>query len=146
MLEFWQNEKKVKVNAIYNKGKVGQTVIFGKRVNWGDDSDHTKYPLSKYACPSIFTIVEKQEGENGYYILKDVKNDFIKLKLNEYSCGTLYDAQEWLIWNEMYKNTICSHKQRKIEELENKIKFLEDIIIKQGERIVKKEQAKNWDF
>ena len=71
MLEFWQNGKKIEVNAIYDKGKAGQTVIFGQRVDWGVNPDPTEYPLSKYPCPSIFTIVKKQEGKDGYYILSD---------------------------------------------------------------------------
>ena len=77
MLEFWQDGKEIEISAIYNNGKVGQMVIFGERVDWGVNPDPTKKPLSQYPCPSIFTIVEKQEGENGYYILKDAKGKLI---------------------------------------------------------------------
>ena len=60
MLGFWQNGKKIEVNAIFDKGKVGQLVIFGERVEWGVNPDPTESPLSQYPCPSIFTIVEKK--------------------------------------------------------------------------------------
>ena len=62
MLEFWKDGKKIELRAIYEKGKVGQMVILGERVNWGVNPDPSKKPLSQYTYPSIFTIVEKVEG------------------------------------------------------------------------------------
>ncbi len=143
MFEFWQNGKKIEVKAIDSKGKVGQMVIFGERVDWGVNPDPTKKPLSQYTCPSIFTIVEKQEGENGYYILKDAKGNSIKVTFDScYSC-LLYDSQEWLTWNDIREKEKFSRKQRKIEQLEGNVELLKDILIKQGARIVTKAQAED---
>ena len=145
MLSFWQNGKEIEVKAIYGNGKVGQTVIFGQRVDWGVNPDTTKYPLSQYPCPSIFTIVEKIEGKNGYYVLSDANGNRIKLQDKFYGAseGYLYDAQEWLTWNALREKEKLSRKQRKIEQLEGHVELLKDILIKQGARIVTKEQAKD---
>lgn len=143
MLEFWQNGKKIEISAIYSKGKVGQMVIFGERVDWGVNPDPTKNPLSQYPCPSIFTIVEKQEGENGYYILKDAKGNSIKVTFDSCDSWWLYDSQEWLTCNDFHEKEKLSFKQRKIEQLEGHLELLKDIIIKQGIRIVTKAQAED---
>ena len=145
MLEFWQKGKKIEVKAIYSNGKVGQTVIFGQRVDWGVNPDTTKYPLSQYPCPSIFTIVEKIEGKNGYYVLSDANGNRIKLQDEYYGASEsyLYDAQEWLTWNALHEKEKLSRKQRKIEQLEGHVELLKDILIKQGARIVTQEQAKD---
>ena len=143
MLEFWQNGKKIEISAIYNKGKVGQMVIFGERVDWGVNPDPTKKPLSQYTCPSIFTIVEKQEGENGYYILKDAKGKSIKVTFDSCDSWWLYDSQEWLTWNDLHEKEKLSRKQRKIEQLESHKELLKDILVKQGIRIVTKAQAED---
>lgn len=145
MLEFWQNGKKIEVDAIYGKGRVGQTVIFGHQVDWGVKPDPTKYPLSQYSCPSIFTIVEKREGKDGYYVLSDANGN--RIKLQDKVCGAgescLYDAQEWLTWIAMRETEKLSRKQRKIEQLEGHVALLKDILIKQGTRIVTEAQAKD---
>lgn len=145
MLEFWQNGKKIEVKAIYGNGKVGQTVIFGQRVDWGLNTDPTKYPLSQYPCPSIFTIVEKQEGKNGYYVLNDANGNRIKVQDKFYGASEdyLYDAQEWLTWNALHEKEKHSRKQRKIEQLEGHVQLLKDILIKQGARIVTEAQAED---
>lgn len=143
MLEFWQNGKKIEVNAIYSEGKVGQMVIFGQRVDWGENPDPIEKPLSQYSCPSIFTIVEKQEGENGYYILKDAKDNSIKVTFDSCDSWYLYDSQEWLTWNDLHEKEKLSRKQRKIEQLESHKELLKDILTKQGIRIVTEAQAKD---
>ena len=140
MLEFWQNGKKIEINAIYSKGNIGQMVIFGQRVDWGVNPSPTQRPLSQYSCPSIFTIVEKNEEVLGYYILSDIKGNRIKVDLRNDS-AYLYDAQEWLTWNNLRENEKFSRKQRKIEQLEGHVELLKDILIKQGVRIVTKAQA-----
>ncbi len=148
MLEFWQNGKKIEVKAIYDNGKVGQTVVFGQRVDWGVNPNPTEYPLSQYPCPSIFTIVEKQEGKDGYYILSDANGKRIKLQDKYYGASEsyLYDAQEWLTWNEMREKEKFSRKQRKIEQLEGHLELLKDILIKQGIHIVTEAQAKTLNL
>lgn len=148
MLEFWQNGKKIEVKAIYDNGKVGQTVVFGQRVDWGVNPNPTEYPLSQYPCPSIFTIVEKQEGKDGYYILSDANGKCIKLQDKYYGASEsyLYDAQEWLTWNEMREKEKFSSKQRKIEQLESHLELLKDILIKQGIHIVTEAQAKTLNL
>lgn len=142
MLEFWQNGKKIEINAIYSKGNIGQMVIFGQRVDWGVNPSPTQRPLSQYSCPSIFTIVEKNEEVLGYYILSDIKGNRIKVDLRNDS-AYLYDAQEWLTWNNLRENEKFSRKQRKIEQLEGHVELLKDILIKQGVRIVTKAQAED---
>ncbi len=145
MLEFWQNGKKIGIMAIYGDGKVGQMVIFGQRVDWGVDPDTTKYPLSQYHCPSIFTIVERKEGKDGYYVLSDVNGNRIKLQDEFYGANEeyLYDAQEWLTWSYLHEKEQLSRKQRKIEQLEGHVELLKDILIKQGVHIVTEAQAKD---
>ena len=145
MLEFWQNGKKIEVNAIYGKGKVGQMVIYGQRCDWGANPNPTIAPLSQYPCPSIFTIVEKVEGKEGYYILRDVNGNLIKLQDKWYGASEsyLYDAQEWLEWNDMHEKEKFSRKERKIAQLEGHLELLKDILIKQGIRIVTKAQAED---
>lgn len=146
MLEFWQNGKKIEVNAIYGKGKVGQMVIYGQRCDWGTNPNPTIAPLSQYPCPSVFTIVEKKEGNlDGYYILSDSKGNRIKIEYFYSSSGAsvLYDAQEWLTWNDMREKEKFSRKQRKIEQLEGHVELLKDILIKQGARIVTEAQAED---
>lgn len=141
MLEFWKNGKPIRVEAIYRKGKVGQMVIFGEQVNWGENPDPTKYPLSQYSCPSIFTIVEKVEGAEGYYIIRDVNGNFIKLQNESSGSHYLFDAQEWLTWNQMHEEEKFFRKLRKIGQLEGHIDLLKDILIKQGIRTVTEAQA-----
>lgn len=145
MSEFWQNGKKIAVSPIASKGKVGQMVIFGSRVDWGLTPDPIEKPLSQYPFPSIFTIVEKKEGKDGYYILSDANGNRIKLQDKYYGASEsyLYDAQEWLKWNAMREDEILSRKQRNIEQLEEHMELLKDILIKQGARIVTEEQAKD---
>ncbi len=148
MLEFWQDGKRVVIEAIYRNGKVGQTVILGTRVNWGESPDSIEFPLSQYPYPSLFTIVGKQEGKNGYYILADTNGKRIKLQ-DSYSgaCeSNLYDAQEWLTWNAMRERDSLSRKQQTIEYQNNLIKVLKDILIKQGTRIVTEAQAKKLNL
>ena len=143
MLEFWQNGKKIELQAIYLDGEVGQTVIYGQQVDYGRNPDPTEKPLSQYSCPSIFTIVEKIDGQSGYYILRDAKGNYIKVSNVSSDCWWLYDAQEWLTWSAMHEKEKLSRKQRKIEQLEGHIELLKDILIKQGIRIVTEAQAKN---
>ena len=144
MLEFWQNGMKIGIDAIYENGKVGQTVIYGQRCNWGEKNNPTIDPLSHYPCPSIFTIVEKKGGNvDGYYILSDSKGNRIKLKCFCSNVSFLYDAQEWLTWNDMHEKEKLSRKQKKIDQLGDHFKLLKDILIKQGACIVTKAQAED---
>ena len=145
MLEFWQNGKKIEINAIYDKGKVGQMVIFGERVDWGANPNPTIEPLSQYPYLSIFKIVEKNQDIDEYYILMDSNGNRIKMKYKYYSSGSsyLYDAQEWLNWNNLRETEKLSRKQRKIEQLEGHVNLLKDILIKQGTRIVTEAQSKD---
>ena len=143
MLEFWKDGKKIELRAIYEKGKVGQMVILGERVNWGVNPDPRKKPLSQYTYPSIFTIVEKVEGKEGYYILKDANSNSIKVTFESCDSWWLYDAQEWLNFNKMHEKEKLSRKERKIEQLQGHVDLLKDILIKQGTRIVTEKQIKD---
>ena len=147
MLEFWQNGKANQIFCIGTSGKVGQSVIYGDRVDWGVNPDPIKYPLSQYPSPSLFTILEKKEDEYGYgyYVLSDANGNRIKLQdiFKRASSSHLYDAQEWLTWNALHEKEKLSRKQRKIEQLEGHVELLKDILIKQGTRIVTQAQAKD---
>ena len=146
MLEYWQNGKQMHLFGIGSKGKEGQIVILGERVDWGSNPNPIVKPLAQYPYLSIFTIVEKKnDGVDGYYILKDANGNCIKLEYSYHSSGTeyLYDAQEWINWNAMRQSEKISRKQRKIEQLEGHIDLLKDILIKQGTRIVTEKQAKD---
>ena len=146
MLEYWQNGERMYLLGIGSEGKEGQIVILGSRVDWGSDPNPKVKPLSQYPYLSIFTIVEKKnDGIDGYYILKDENGNCIELKYSYHSSGAgyLYDAQEWLNWNAMRQSEKISRKQRKIEQLEGHIDLLKDILIKQGTRIVTEKQAEN---
>lgn len=127
MLTFFKDCDVIELDPIYDKGKVGQMIIFGERVYWGKNLDPLKYPLSKYSCPSIFTIIEKQEN---YYILNDSNDNNIKVR-NNFEARFLYDAQEWLNWNDKRELEEFSCDQRKLKQLESNIELLKDIIIKQ---------------
>lgn len=145
MLEIWKDGKKIECESLCDKAKEGQVVIFGTRVDWGENPDPIKNPLSRYPYLSIFTVVEKVEGEEGYYILRDVNDNFIKIQLHRNTLY-LYDAQEWVNWNAMHENEKLSRKQRKIEQLEGHIQLLKDILIKQGIRTVTQRQAKELNI
>lgn len=142
MLNFWQNGKEVGISAISGNGKVGQLIILGERIDWG--LNPTKYPLSKYPFLSTFTILEKKEGRQGSYVLKDTNGDSISLQANDACC--LYDLQEWLTWNAAREAEKTSNNAKKIKQLENNIELLKDILIKQGVRIVTEEQAKSLNL
>ena len=149
MLEFWQNGKKIKIDAIYSKGKVGQLVIYGQRVDWGSNPNSRLKPLSQYPYLSIFTIVEKNsDSMDGYYILRDVNDNCIKVQFPYTFSGSeyLYDLQEWINWNTMHADAKLSRKQRKIEQLEGHVDLLKDILIKQGTRIVTEAQAEKFSL
>lgn len=143
MLEFWKDGKKIEVRAIYEKGKVGQMVILGEKIYWGENPDPIEKPLSQYNYPSIFTIVEKVEGKEGYYILRDANGNSIKVTFESCDSWWLYDAQEWLNFNKMHEKEKLSRKERKIEQLQGHVDLLKDILIKQGTRIVTEKQTKD---
>lgn len=141
MLEFCVNGKTILLHPICNKGSVGQMVILGSRVDWGNNPDPVEKPLSKYPYLSLFTIVVKTIGEDGYYILSDAKGEQIKVPMKGYNHGYLYDAQEWLNFNNLRETEKFARKERKISQLEGHVALLKDILIKQGIRIVTEEQV-----
>lgn len=143
MLEYWKNGERIELNAIYGKGIVGQTVILGERVCW-DGIDPDEKQLSKYPYLSVFTIIDKKDGKDGYYLLKDSQNCAVILKDKHYgaSCAYLYDLNEWLQFNEKKQEEKLSRKQRKIEQLEGHVNLLKDILVKQGIRIVTENEGK----
>jgi len=143
MLEFWKDGKKVEVRAIYSKGRVGQVVILD-HVNYGDNPDLTKYPLAQYAQPYAFTIVEKAEGKEGYYVVVDKEGNRVVLRDEHFGASEpyLYDANEWLAWQRMHEREKLARKERKIEQLEGHLALLKEILTKQGIRLVSEETAK----
>lgn len=145
MLSFRQNGEEIRIFPIHDNGQVGQKVIFGERVNWGENPDLIKNPLPKYACPSIFTIMAKCEEENGdkngYYILQDANGNSFRLRYKD--CVYLYDAQKWITWNCKAQESEISRKNEMIAQLEGQVQLLKEILIKQGSRIVTEKQAKD---
>lgn len=143
VLSFSQDGKEVQVSPICGDGQVDQMVIFGGRCDWGENPDPIKHALSRYTAPSIFTIVRKCDGENGdkdgYYLLRDASGNYFKVLYED--CGCLYDAQDWLTWNCKAQESKISHKEIAISRIEGQVRLLKDILIKQGSRIVTKDQA-----
>jgi len=90
---------------------------------------------------SIFTISVREEGKDGYYILSDAKGNRIKILFDGTQHWYLYDAQEWLNFNDLRETEKFSRKERKISQLEGHVDLLKDILVKQGIRVVTKEQA-----
>ena len=90
-------------------------------------------------------MLKKKEGKDGYYILSDANGNRIKLQDKYYGASEslLYDAQEWLTWNDMYETEKLSYMQRTIEQFEDRLELLKDILIKQGTHIVTEAQAKD---
>ncbi len=142
MLEFCVNGKTILLHPICNKGSVGQMVILGSRVDWGNNPDPVAKPLSKYPYLSLFTIVVKATNEDGYYILSDAKGEQIKVSMKGTDHWYLYDAQEWLNFNHLRETEKFARKERKISQLEGHVDLLKDILVKQGIRIVTEDQAK----
>ena len=128
------------IHPISTYGKVGQTVIC-----FGQKSDSK---LSQYTSPTIFTIVEKKDGKDGYYMLADSNNNTIKVQSEYYGASTcdFYDAQKWLTWIDAENSRMSSISNKEIEKLENNVALLKEILIKQGIHIVTEEQAKNLDI
>lgn len=143
MLEFWKEGKKVECVAIYTRGRVGQAVILDY-VSFGDNPDLTKYPLASYAQPYAFTIAEKVEGKQGYYVVVDDKDKRIVLRDEHYgaSCSYLYDANDWISWQKEKAREKLARKERKIEQLEGNLALLKDILVNQGIRIVSEATAR----
>ncbi len=142
MLGFCVNGKNIELLPICDKGSIGQMVILGSRVDWGNNPDPVEKPLSKYPYLSIFTIVVKELGEDGYYILSDAKGERVKIYLVGTDHWYLYDAQEWLNFNHLRETEKFARKERKISQLEGHVDLLKDILVKQGIRIVTEGQAK----
>ena len=146
MLEFYKDGKRVELRAIHGNGQVGQMLIYGEKVNWGPNSSS---PLAQYQCPSIFKILEIGKGSigyHGYYRLKDSNGKCFSLNLEGRDTWYLYDAQEWLTWQDLHQSEKLSRKQKKIELLESHLSLLKDILIKQGIHIVTTEQAKDLNL
>ncbi len=141
MLEFCVNGKTILLHPICDKGSVGQMVILGSRVDWGKNPDPVEKPLSKYPYLSLFTIVVKATNEDGYYILSDAKGERIRVSTKGTDHWYLYDAQEWLNFNNLRETEKFARKERKISQLEGHVDLLKDILIKQGIRIVTEDQA-----
>lgn len=141
MLKYWKDGKEVILHAIYSSGRVNQVIILGKKVDWGESPNAEKYPLSQYPYLTVFTIVGiSTHPEEKYYVLRnpDGKNFILKFGEADY----LYDIKEWLEFNAIREAEKMAHKQRKIETLESQVDLLKDILVKQGVRVLTKEQAK----
>lgn len=146
MLEFYKDGKQVAIQAIYNQGHVDQVVILDN-VHYGNDPDFTKEPLAQYAQPYAFTIVEKVEGKDGYYIIVDGEGTRLILRNKYAGCHGaseehLYDANEWLTWREMQKKEQLASKEQEIAQLKSHLALLKDIFTNQGVRVVSQETAK----
>lgn len=143
---YYKDGIKIECHCISENGHVGQVVILNG-TTLSDD-----HPFGGYHQPYAFTIVERVDGENGYYIIVDSEAKKYKLSL----CGTkstesdalgwmicnLYDANEWLAWKDGETKNEFADKKREVKELKSNIALLKDILIKQGFRIITEEQAK----
>jgi len=136
MLEFWKDGMKQELKAISSNGKVGQVVVL-THVVLSEENIFYKYPQ-----PALFTIKEKIEGKDGFYMLLDSKNELIKWHEDFYGAYSyyLYDAQEWALFvkdeqEQKRKDFIC-----KCSDLEKSIELLKSILIAQGVKLVTQEQ------
>ena len=148
MLEFYKDGKPVSIKPICSNGNLGQMVIYGQKVDWGPRATSTSAPLSQYQSPSVFKITEIGKGSHGYgpyYCLQDPTGKCINVDPKQ-GGWYLYDAQEWLIWQNLHLNEKLARKQNKIELLESHLSLLKDILIKQGIHIVTKEQAEKLNL
>ncbi|MDR1754182.1 MAG: hypothetical protein LBR74_04660 [Eubacterium sp.] len=143
MLERWKGGQWEALYGIGSRGYIGQVVVYGQRVDFGKNPDPVENPLAFYPYPSVFTITEKAEGKDVYYILKDCKGKSVKQNVE--TCGDcelcLYDADEWLAWKVEASENMTRGYQREISRLEDHITLLKDILIKQGIRIITEEAA-----
>lgn len=146
-LEFWKDGKKVEVKAICDKGYVGQAVILD-HVSFGNSPNLDEYPLASYPQPYLFNIVQKALGKNGFYVLADSKGVHITVRDKFYgaSCEYLYDAREWIAWQDLHKKEKLERKERKIQSLEIQVATLKDVLIKTGVRLITKEAAQKLDI
>lgn len=145
MLRYWKNGKEVIIEAIYSKGRIGQIVILGEKVDWGKSTNSKANPLSQYPYLSVFTIVSiSTHPEDKHYLLKDSNGKTFILPIDSIHSDTcyLYDIDVWLSFNAIREDEKMSRKQKKIETLESQVDLLKGILTNQGIRIVTKEQAK----
>lgn len=143
MLEYFKDGNKVECKPIYGHGYVGQIVIFD-HVSYGEKPDLVRDPIAAYPQPYPFTIVEKVEGSDGYYVISDSKGNLIKLQTEHFgaSFAYLYDAIELLEWRKGHEKEQIARKERKIQQLEGNLALLKSILIAQGIRVVSNETAK----
>jgi hypothetical protein len=139
MREFFKDGKKVELKAIFSKGYVGQVVILDN-VSYPQNSND---PLAAYPQPALFTIVEKVEEQEGCYVLQDTTGKKVHLLDERHGLSTwwLCDAAEWLEWNGQHNDEKLKRKERRIELLDAHLSLLRDILVKQGFRVITKEQA-----
>ena len=145
MLEFVKNGKKVQHSAIYNHGRVGQIVVLDY-VSYSENPDLTKYPLARYSHPSVFMIVEKVDGVDGYYVVRDEEGNLVKLH-NEWggaSEASLYDFRHWNEWRTAREKEERNRRDRAIETLKDRVDLLKKILVEQGFRVVSEKQAKEF--
>ncbi len=133
MLYFMKDGERIECRPILRKGEVGQTVVLTNVVL----QDHQK--LAPYQQPTVFLIYQKHE-EEGWYVLRDPEGKEVKV---HWDYGRdLYDATAWAQWNDLRVREKLARKQRKIEHLEGVGATLKDILVRQGARLVTKEEAK----
>ncbi len=112
------------IKPIFQNGKVGELVIYGKKVEPQDKTN----PLLQFPLYSIFTIIAVEEGESGYYLLRDSDNN-TEFKLQDPYVGVfsnnLFNLKAWV----NHQNKQLSDKDKLIEKLQEKIDTYLEIII-----------------
>src|SRR3989338_6286997 len=134
MLEFHKDGKKVECQAIYNRGRIGQSVILD-HVYFGGNPSFKVCPLAAYPQPYVFTIVKIIEGQSemmlkGRYVLKDDTGAEIQIRGGD--AAYLFDVNEWLAWNKAYTDERVAKRDRDISRLESHLDLLQSILEKQG--------------
>lgn len=141
-LVFQKDGQSIECDAIYGGGRIGQLVVLD-HVSYGPNPNPAKYPLSPYTLASVFTITQKVEGKDGYYVVMDTNGTLIKLHDENYGASErhLYDAAEWIAWTASYTSEKLRRKDQAIANLTSQRDLMKSILIEQGIRVVTPAQA-----
>ena len=119
-------------NPIYSNGAVGQVVAL-YNVILSDNNILYGYPQ-----PSLFTIAEKDEAEDGHYTLRDMKGEIVKIEQGR--CHCFYDAQELVNAMQREQEIKALKHKRTSDNFNLQVQLLKSILVEQGMKLVTQSQ------